>query len=217
MALTIILSCVIKVFCIILGLSKWRNFSTGYKIIVLQILVALFVEIGGLYIGEIQHHNNAWLYNIYLLVEVILLTIAAVNFTKSTKLNRIFLLSATLVSSYWIYLFVTKQHNQLFNWFIIISAFLSLSMYIIVLLDNAIFSQKNLVHQPLFLLGSSIIIYYACIIPLFGVINYLLENSYAYARKLYYINQSVNILRYSLVVIALYLYGRQATHAYANR
>lgn len=206
-----------KVIAVIIGVYNRKILPVQYKILILQVFIAFSAEISGKYLNHIQHSNNSWVFNLYMLAEVILLGIAGKYFINTNKAGRLII---SILSSFiilWIYFFFSLGITKLFNWFFVLSSLFSVGLYIYIMLHKVLFNKRTIYNNPTFLICLSVIIYFACIIPLFGSIMFLINDNLVIAEKLYLINAFANILRYALVAIAFYLYARQAKRAYVQQ
>jgi hypothetical protein len=75
-------------------------------------------------------------------------------------------------------------------------------------LAGTIFRSNKLWLQPDFWLSIAIILFYSCTIPLYTIFNYLIRNNQVLLGKLFNIVMVLNVIRYPLVALSLYLYGR---------
>lgn len=203
-----------KLIALIIGAYYLRYFSFAYKLFLAHVFAALFTEVLGLYFNTIKY-NNALLFNVFNLVEVWLLTLAASSLITTMKIKSLVYIFLFLITTFWVYNVIYLSNAQYFNWHLVTYSVFFIVIYIIVLLDNSLFRQKYLLKQPLFLMCISIILYCGASIPLFGTLNYMIKSDVKTAEKLFYISHVINVLRYTLVAIAFYLYGSQAKKSLA--
>lgn len=217
MPINVVIGLFIQIIAITVGLLYWKSLILSYRLIIGQVGMALLCQIGARYLAVELQQNNAWVFNIYLLVEVYLLTFSAFFILKNEHAKKIILMSLVVITAHWLYALGNNDFFSLFNWFFVFSAFFIVVIYTVVLFNKAVFQSQKILLHPLFILCIAHIIYFACIIPLFGILNNLFINDMVAAQKLYVINHVVNFLRYSLVAVAFYLYGSQAKRGYVRQ
>ena len=217
MPINVVIGLFIQIIAITVGLLYWKSLILSYRLIIGQVGMALLCQIGARYLAVELQQNNAWVFNIYLLVEVYLLTFSAFFILKNEHAKKIILMSLVVITAHWLYALGNNDFFSLFNWFFVFSAFFIVVIYTVVLFNKAVFQNQKILLHPLFILCIAHIIYFACIIPLFGILNNLFINDMVAAQKLYVINHVVNFLRYSLVALAFYLYGSQAKRGYVRQ
>lgn len=202
---------VTKLIAFITGLLYLKRLPQAYKVLAIQTSIAMLVEAIGFYTGYFLNQNNLWIFNIYALIELCLLTYIGIQLSDSHLLKKLYIPIVLLFTAYW-GLFICLQGIHVMPvTFILTIAFFFILLYAYILLSNLVFKKNKIISQPLFLLSVSIIIYYASIIPLFGLFNSLIEGDIGLAEKLYDINRVANSLRYVLVGLVFYLYARQVT------
>src|SRR5687768_5074155 len=102
-----------KVLALVLGIYYFKKLTFPYRLLLLQVLMALVCEVYGYYIGYIQHQNNIWLLNFYILFEAWLLTAVGTQFLKKSAYKKVFPGIMALFSFLWIGELVT---NGLLVW-----------------------------------------------------------------------------------------------------
>lgn len=210
------LSFIVKLLVILLGFMYWNKFSIPYKLLTIQCLVVFLVEAWGKYLNTTTGQNNVSIFNGYSLVELWLLGYIGLELIP-IKSKKFFVYALVLLTVFWMYNLSSYGPTQFFNWYFVLHCFFLLILYTTVLFTKAMFNRKVLWKQPLFLICLSLIVYYACTIPLFGTINYLVQSNMKMAANLFYISHIINILRYFLIAIAFYLYGSQAKMGYVQQ
>ncbi len=214
MPVNIIITSFFELLAILAGLYCWKLLSLPYRLLLIQVVLALIIEITGWAINKYLHINNLWLFNIYAIIEVWLLGLACSMFITVRKIEKLIWFLLPLITICWIVSVFVNGFFEFNNWIVVAIAIFYVVFYIAALFSSSIFGQKKALAQPLFLVAIAIIIYYATIIPLFGLMNHLVKDNLHTANKLFKINAVAAILRYTLVSIAFYLYGRQAKRAH---
>ncbi len=215
MSIRIILPVAVKLIPILVGLYYWTVLKRPYRLIFIQTLTALLVEGLGRYIVVGLKQGNGWLFNLYALVDMLFLVTIAMLFFNNKLLKKVTFVLLLILVLVWS-ANMLADYSSFSTTYLILSSLLTVALYVFVLLENLLFKSQKLIFQPLFLISISIVIYYASIIPLFGVWNQLQRSDPTTAKGLYYINEFANILRYLLVAIAFYLCGCQAKKAYVG-
>lgn len=205
-----------QLLAILAGFYCINRLTLPYKLLLLQIFLAFINDIVAWAVQKYGGYNNVILYNIYTIVEVWLLGSTCRLLLTSQKARQIVKYLLLCLTIIWIVITIVNGINIFNNWTVVTNAIFYVIFYLVLLIDKSIFSHKKLYIQPLFLISMAIIIYYATIIPLFGLMNYLTSSNMQLAGKLFKINFGAAILRYSLIAIAFYLYGRQAKRAYVR-
>lgn len=217
MTFTFIIIFICELLAILSGVYVWKKLELPYKLLVIQVVLALCTELLGWAIGFLLHENNMWVYNIYIIVEVWLLGAVCSLLIRNTTARIAIKILLPTITLFWATSCYLKSIFVFNNWTVIIISIFYLIFFIIVLYDNSIFNKKKLFTQPIFLVSISIIIYYSTIIPLFGLVNYLVEKDVHMAGRLYFINQGASTFRYTLIAIAFYLYGKQAKREHVRQ
>lgn len=200
----------------LIGLYYWKSLSSAYRFVLSQTICAFTFESIGTYLTFVAHIPNAFIYNIYLLLELLFLSVGGAHFIS--RLYRKYVYAGLgVVTVFWIFNVIVGSFFELFNWLFVGSSILLVVLYSIVLFQQVVFKKIKIKLQPVFYLCLSVIFYFTSVVPLFGLINYLMKSNMLYANKLYYINLSLAVLRYALVAIAFYLYGSQARRGYVRQ
>ncbi|MES2703439.1 MAG: hypothetical protein V4649_12420 [Bacteroidota bacterium] len=190
------------------GLYYFRQLPKPYKIVLYLLIIAIGCEIYGYYIGAIQKQSNAWLFNFYMPVEVWALGLAAIDLVPKKKAQLLFYVLLFTNTIIWI----VDMYNDVYqfaNFSMVCGSVLLTVLYMGVLVNNSLFTQKNIRKQPVFWLSISTILYFGCVVPYMGMHNYLSKEYYKVAVELAYINIILNFVRYPLVAISFILLGRQ--------
>lgn len=209
-----IITSFLELLAIIAGLACWKVLSVPYRFVLAQVVLALVVEITGWGINKYLHVNNLWLFNIYIVIEVWLLGLACSMLIPVRKIKNLIKVLLPLITVGWIAGIIIRGFFEFNNWIVVAIAVFYVFFYLIALFSSSIFGSKRVLVQPLFLMAIAIVIYYATIIPLFGLMNHLVKDNLYTAGKLFKINAFAAILRYALVAAAFYLYGKQAKRAH---
>ena len=139
-----------------------------------------------------------------------MLSSAGVLFTDSKFMRRVMAIVMPALSFFWIYNIITKDISKVFSIFLILSFITITVLYINIIVNKALFTKKAVFQNPIFLISISLIIYCAGTVPLYGLMNILIEGNKVLAKQLFTINMVAAIMRYTLLALAIYLYIRQA-------
>ena len=166
-----------KAFTLVAGGYNIKKLSVPYKIMLILVAFATVIECYGLYISTVLHNQNAWLFNIYMIIEVWLMGLSAIYliYNKYLKIFWFLLLSST--STYWIIDIYSHSIFQFATSSLILNCIILTFMYIVVLFSNSLFSTKNIFSQPVFWLCFSTILFFGCDIPFMGLHNYLFDKN----------------------------------------
>lgn len=197
-----------KIFAIFIGLYCFRFLPKAYRFILLQVILALISEVSGEGIEKYYHKNNLWIFNLYLLFETWLNGLAGIALLENKSIKRVIRYTLFLLTVVWI-VNVYSNGMQIFaNWCFIASAIVTIVIFMFVLFNNA-FTRQNIFIKPEFWLSLSIILFFGCDLPYFGLRNYLLKHFINVEEQLYYVNYVLNFLRYPLIAICFFLCRRQ--------
>lgn len=208
---------ILKIISLCIGVYYWGRLTMPYRLLFSYVIISMLTDSIGLYLNEIKSPNNYWLFNMYNLSDVWLMSLIGLGFIKDATYRAIVLAFLVLLTGYWCYDFLLNRNKEFFNWFVVTYAVFLIVIYVAILLKSVLFKNKMILTDPLFVLCVSTIFFYGCIIPLFGVLNFLIKTDVNTAKKLFNINVVVNILRYILIAIAFYLYGSQAKRGYVQQ
>ncbi len=199
-----------EIITVIFGIGSWHKLPLPYKLIVVQVFLAFSVEATGLYIVKVYHANNLWLYNAYLLLEIWLILSAGIFFTASKTARQVGGILIAVLTFFWLYKIIASGYQKFLPQVMMLYYIATLLLFLHVAYNNAVFSSKKVLQQPLFLICISLITSFAVTIPLFGIMNYLNETDIELSGNLFHIIHIASIFRYWLVALAIYLYIRQA-------
>ncbi len=200
-----------KLFAIIIGIYYFRYLPRPYKWVLLTVALSAFADGYGRYIALQLHQHNSWMFNIYMIIDFGLNSIIAILLTKGSSAKRIFAALIVVYCIGWATEIMIDSIYILANFAIVLGSILLTVMYFFVLINNSIFSNKDILKQPVFWLSASTILFCAPGIPYWGLHNYLNNNALKLAAQLSYINVVLDALRHPLAAISFILLGRQKT------
>lgn len=205
---------IIQLVTLLIGLTNWSRLKLAYKLILIQVLLALIADFSAWVVSHYWHAHNGIIFNSYNVLELWLLGLAVYAFISHAQFKKFIRFVLPILTLSWLTIIIIKGPYVFNNWIVLVEAIFYLISFVFVLFNNSLFSAKEIYKQPLFLIAISVILYFSTIIPLFGLLNYLVESDANIARKLYQINNVANPVRYALVAIAFYLYAREAKRGY---
>jgi hypothetical protein len=196
-------------FCLGAGLFYYKRIPVPYRLLVFQALAAATFELWGtISVQLFPGRSNQIYFNFYLPIDFFLMLFAARN--ALGKHFRTFAIAGTigfLLS--WIFSVARAGINTLAWPAMICYAIILTIAYFIVLLRNS--QQPGGRHTTgLYFIAVSVMLYYCCTIPTFGLMDYLFKKDMKLATNLFSINHGLNVLRYFCTGIGLML---MATHA----
>ena len=201
-----------KLFAIITGGYNYKRMSIPYRITFFVVILAIFCEVYGYYISmPLPHKSNVWLFNWYIMIEAIMVGIAAVFLVNNKRMKLFFSFLIVVNFIYWVVIMYTQNKPLLVSTSIISGCIMLSFMYIVILSNNS-FITKNIATQPVFWLCISTIIFFGCDIPCMGLYNYTYETmTKSLAHKLATIHTILDIIRYPLLGVSFLLFRERKT------
>ena len=197
-----------KIVAILLGIAFFRLLPRLYVLLLFQSVLALICESYGYYLGDILHQNNVWIFYYYTLIECWLIGIVGYQLLKKNSLQKVAIMLLFICTIIWLYDLMSLGIKIMSNRFLVSYGIVTVLIYIGVLSTRA-FETSSLLKNPIFWISVSFILYFGCTIPYFGLWNYLIDNSMRLANSLFNILLVLNIIRYPLIGLSFYLYGKQ--------
>ncbi|RYD58296.1 MAG: hypothetical protein EOP56_05070 [Sphingobacteriales bacterium] len=196
-----------KIVALFTGVILLKHLTLPYRLILIQVFIALAIEVTGYYmsIGQVK---NGWIFNLYLLPELWLFGLAGRYFYRKNYLLvnvPIMLLVGTACLIIDVYF---NGINNLAHWAILSIGIILILIYLNALIGNSLFTD-NIFSQPIFWISIATILYYACIIPSFGLYQYLADSHPNILKKLYNIVFIFNNVRYIFIAVGFYLFAKQ--------
>lgn len=196
----------IKLLAVLYGIYNWNRLNTFLKLVAIHSVTTFTTELTGMIMLMLHYTQNAIVFNISLPIELLVLCASCLTLFRSleVKTAAVGLILCSYV--YWSFLVLTSGINNYFNWYRVVSSIIIVLVFTTALLKSSVFNNDNVFKQPVFLVSSGKIIYYAVTIPLFGLYTYMVENSIGAIRQLFYISHVTDFIQYSAVIVAIYLY-----------
>jgi len=203
-----------KILAILFGLYYFKSLSIAFRLILFQVVLALICESFARYllIRHSFHYNNLWIFNWYLLCEMWLAGLAGKSLISNKIIKRIIPYLLIALTVLWAVNIYVEGMVNFANWCFIGSSIILVAIYIVVLFETALFKSQNIFSQPAFWLSLSIVLFFGCDLPYFGLRNYLIShNLNSLELKLYIINSVLNFIRYPLIAISFIFCGQNAS------
>jgi hypothetical protein len=191
---------------LVIGLKIWKKATTFWRLIVISVALDAVTELIGNFYR--QPSNSAIGFNIYILILLWLLVIAALYVLRSRVASAIGVSLLVLSTVLWSY-YMNKHGIRVFaNWVFVSSSIFVSGIYFIVFIQFFSRNQLRITGQPLFWLCLAMLIYYCATIPIFSMFNYLNTNNLSLASRLYLINIALCIVYNLLVSYSFLLYHK---------
>lgn len=187
---------------IAIGACRYQSLSIAYRIILLQTSISLIAEAIGFYYS-INKLNNILIYNLYIIVEVCSLIVAAYLLIESKKAKLLTLYSLLPVIGIWCYNMAVNNTTFTSSTFFA-GAVIIVTAYLYILLIQL--PNKATVDLSLILLSLAHIYYYAATTPVLLLHEYLYSLNQSLANNILYINNVISIFSNLLIVISFYAY-----------
>jgi|GEM_PF-3205654 len=201
---------ILIVATLLFGIYFLRWLSTTGKLILAQVALGLATEVTGSVMAY-KNTPNTPVFNIYMVVEFILLGSAAIVALKDTTIRRLLIAAMALATVFYTYSIINSGLHVFANKAYVIFAFLVVIMYFLVLVKTSTAKGEKIVN-PLSSICIAHIIYFGACIPLFSLLHYLNQNHPILLKSLFDINFFLVVIRYGLVALAFYLFsGRKFT------
>lgn len=193
----------------VFGIYRYKILSWPYRLIFFQVIIAKLCETYGFYLIGLKKHN-AWLFNLYYLPEFWLLGIAGGSMVFGPRYWATYVLpaSATIV---WLLNVRAGGIGSTVTWAVLYASMLFVVLFTVVLYRSGNDGDANVFKMPDFWIGLGHILYFALNIPLFGLLNYLINENMRLAKNLFLISDITGVVRYILIGIGFSIVGKQST------
>jgi len=171
-----------------------------------QLVASIAVEVIGL-ATRMQGINNQWIYNLYLVVEFT--TLCAMILCLAPDRNRARVRTVVGVVVYAVAVVVNVRSNGSVRVFatqaLLVGGLVLALLALVVMYRLADTSTVRLARLPAFWMLLSVMLYFLCIIPVFGLYNYFAVRNEQLARVIYSMNDVLFVLRYGLFAWSMVL------------
>lgn len=201
-----------KLTVLLIGLYYYKSMSIPYKLVLALTFLAICFESVGFYISHILHKFNAWLFNYYMQIEVVLLGVVAMYFIEQVRLKRSIPVALAFNFGIWVYCVFTNTIYKFADIAMVSGCFLLTAWYMIILISR-LDKINAFWKQPEVWLCISTILYFSCNIPNMAMSRYGATHAHFQSgnwfQSLNAINQVLNILRYPLLAVSFWFAGRE--------
>lgn len=192
----------------------YKILPKAYKLILIHVIIITSCEIAGNYLSY-GNKNNSWVFNIFwILPELVLMSWAGAYLIPNRTIKRTIPFLVVLGLVLWAGSIYINGINTFANYYFLYVCLVLIVIYLSVLLGN-LFDAANISKQPFFWLSLSVLLYFSCDLPYFGLHSLLIDKYPVMAHRLYNINTVLNFIRYPLVAVSFYMLGKQTKNVYA--
>lgn len=184
--------------CFLTGLACYKSFHSPSNIILAYVIITFFTEMVGhysLYLSP-EKKINALLYNIYLPIGYLLLSLFFSKIIEKKMISKVILAFIPIVVAIIIF-----KSNTLFRFYPQLYLFskATLIVYSIAYFHQILAEENDIYSNPHFWTVTGILFFYTGYFFLSGFIIYISQKDLELASKLFTINHLLNIIYYSLV------------------
>jgi len=194
---------VLVCFAISLISYFYKNSPLYLKLFPVFLFLVLVFEYEGFRMAH-KHQNNLFLYNTIMVVEFLFYffffwSVYRVSVAKST----VVVLMAAYLSAALINIFFIQGMKVFHTYTFMTGCLLVIAGSIYYFLEMFRYPQTgSIMRNPAFWIASALLFYYACVLPVYGVLNYISSMSKYFNHTLKFIISFMNILLYSLFILA---------------
>jgi hypothetical protein len=195
-----------NVLTILVGLVAFRYLNVAYKIILINLLIGLGVELLGNHING----NNSSVFNLFLPIDGGLSMLAGFILINQKRYLPLFIMSLIFMWGIWIYCIYLGGINNFSSISFTVNAVLIITEYLIVLYRYSLSSTMPWLQIPSFWLCLGTIFFYSCNIPIFSMLNII--NSNLSLTELHYLVSVIivmSVLSYLQISYSFFLFYHQ--------
>jgi hypothetical protein len=192
------------------GLFGYRIFNRFYRLIFLQVGIAIGFYIGAYQVVEYQkahglRMSNEWMYNAYILVEVVILLYAAFWYLPDIRMKRITLSGIVVFSIIYFSELIMDGPWHLLNITLVCAGLILVTIFVMVLHDVINKTDFSWKVSPDLWVSIGILIYFACNVPFLGLFHQLMKYDATITDRLFYITEILASIRYFTFSVAFLL------------
>ena len=194
----------------VLGLIGYRRLPLFFKLIWWQVIASVFNYSMGQLLAHYFKVNQAT-YNVYIVIEALLLVLAGFYVLKSTKFRQARMWLLLLIIVVFVGQVLISGIGTLANYALCIYSIMIAGVYLLVLFQ-AIDRRREEKHaNAIILVGLGIVICFACNAPYWAMFNYLNETYMEISTLLYnYVLNPLSNLRYLMVALGFIVLIRRS-------
>ena len=201
------------------GIYAYRYMSSFARTLFFQLLVWIFFYLVSYLITlyQIQSQlvqNNQWIFNIYIILETLLLSIASYRYLQDAGSKY---LAFTLYGLFLLVMLAQLSmagYSGFANYGVAIAGILVTILYTLILYRQFTVDTSSKIRTPEIWAGIGLVIYFACDVPYFSLFSYL--NTYHLKLSSFLFHVITDVLaniRYLLLAVTFWLIGRKAVTA----
>jgi len=191
--------------CFIASLTNYlvKGGPLYLKIFPVLLLVVLVGEYVGYQLGS-RHHTNVFLYNMISIVEFTFYFFFYYSVYRVSLAKKIMLvLTPAYLAGALINIFFIQGKNAFHTYTYMAACLFVIMASIYYFLEMFRYPQTgSIMRDPAFWITSALFFYYTCVLPVFGISNYISSISRSLKQILGFIINLTNILLYSLFTLA---------------
>lgn len=207
-----------KLLAIALALGYYKYLDRPAKVLLLQTIVALVVESAGYFIIHVLRGYNLWLYNLYIITELLLLCYTA-SLLLHRKIEKLVIsVIAIACSSIWASSLLQNGIFKFAHVALVVNCVVLTATYLYILISRALSRDMDLFRDPVSWVCLSTIIFFGCDLPFMTMINSLVQAYLEQTLKLKAINVNIllDMVRYLFLAVAFYSIGIQSKRRVAQ-
>jgi len=199
------------------GLYSYKTLNLLYKVIFYQVVIAVMVYVASYAITTYQRslkipENNQWLFNVYVLLEAVLLMTAAWIFFRERKLAWLIAVGFLIFLLAFLYQVYDSGFFQFVNYALVTEGILIVVFYLIILYIRFTSPGYIWYRSPEFWLCIGVTIYFAGIVPFYSMLKYLYTHHQKLSGILFHlINDVLGNVRYLCIALSFFLFFKQAS------
>ncbi|AEI49253.1 hypothetical protein Runsl_2865 [Runella slithyformis DSM 19594] len=186
--------------CFLIGLIFLPYFKTPTKLVLIYITISFFNECLGYYSLYYSAEKKVRVleHNLYLCIYFIILTLYFSNIIIYTKKRIAFI--ASICTFFLSFFYSIQTINQTFHYQQFIILALSFAFYSLIYFKQLLETEEAILENPNFWIVTGILFFHGGYFFLSGFISFIASNDLELARKLFKINNILNIIYYSLII-----------------
>lgn len=200
----------VLLICFLIGLAFLPYFKTPTKLVLIYITISFFNECLGYYslYYSTEKKVRVFEHNLYVCTYFIVLTLYFSNIIKYTKKKIFFVISICAFFLSFFYSIQTIKQTFHYQQFIILS--LSFALYTILYFKQLLETEDAILGNSNFWIVTGILFFHGGYFFLSGFVNFIASKDIELARKLFRINNILNIIYYSLIIYGFICQRRSA-------
>ena len=191
--------------CFVLSLVNYLNKNSPLylKLFPVFLFLVLACEYESYRLAH-RHQNNLYLYNTILVIEFLFYLFFFYSVYRVSIARKIvLLLMAIYLAGALINIFFIQGMKVFHTYTFMTGCLLVIAGCIYYFLQLFRYPQTgSIMRDPAFWVASALLFYYACVLPVYGILNYISSMSRHFSQTLKFIINFMNILLYSLFILA---------------